>query len=154
MARPTKLTEARKTQIVRKIRAGNFAVIAATSSGITEQTYYNWLARGQEDLAAEDTRGSIYARFFESVKAAEAEAEVKQLAAMQTDDKWQRRAWWLERRYPKRWGQKSALELSGPGGGPLAVANTADAMEELEAFLDERKEHIEAAAMAMADAKE
>lgn len=156
MARPTKLTKARHDKIVRDIRAGNFAVIAATASGITEQTYYNWLNRGQADLASEDEadHGSIYAEFFESVKQAESEAEVKQLRAMQTDDKWQRRAWWLERRYPKRWGQKSAVELSGPGGGPLAVASSADAMAELEAFLDERKDSIEAAAKAMAEAKE
>ncbi len=152
MARPTKLTEARHKKIVADIRAGNFAQIAAVASGITEQTYYNWLNRGAADLASEDEAGSIYARFFEAVKRAEAEAEVKQLRAMATDEKWQRRAWWLERRFPKRWGQKQSLELSGPDGGPVAITDTSKA--ELEAFLDERAEAIAAAQQAMAAAKE
>ena len=154
MGRPTKLTQARHDKIVRDIRAGNFAQVAAVASGITEQTYYNWLTRGQADLASDDpdTHGSIFARFFEAVKRAEAEAEVKQLAALQRDDKWQRRAWWLERRFPKRWGQKQSLELSGPDGGPVEV--TANAQAELAAFLDERKDAIAAAQAALAEAKD
>jgi hypothetical protein len=153
MGRPTKLTDARHRKIVADIRAGNFAQIAAVASGITEQTYYNWLNRGQADLGSEEPSDhvSIYAKFFEAVKRAEAEAEVKQLRAMQTDDKWQRRAWWLERRFPKRWGQKQSLELSGPDGGPVAITDASK--QELEAFLDERKEAIEAAQAAMAEAR-
>lgn len=155
MGRPTKLTEARHKRIVADIRAGNFAQIAAVASGITEQTYYNWLNRGATDLASDDPADhrTIYARFFEAVKRAEAEAEVKQLREMQRDEKWQRRAWWLERRFPKRWGQKQSLELSGPDGGPVAVTDNSKA--ELEAFLDERKDAIAAAQEAMAaDSKE
>ena len=154
MGRPTKLTEARHRKIVADIRAGNFAQIAAVASGITEQTYYNWLNRGAADLASEEAadHASIYAKFFEAVKRAEAEAEVKQLRAMQTDDKWQRRAWWLERRFPKRWGQKQSLELSGPDGGPLTVTDASKA--ELEAFLDERADAIQAAQEAMAEVKD
>ena len=152
----SKYTDEQILAIVKEGEAGRKVADPCRTHRITEQTYYNWLNRGQADLASEDEadHGSIYAEFFESVKQAESEAEVKQLRAMQTDDKWQRRAWWLERRYPKRWGQKSAVELSGPGGGPLAVASSADAMAELEAFLDERKDSIEAAAKAMAEAKE
>ena len=152
MGRPTKLTETRHNQIVRDIKAGNFAQVAAVASGITEQTYYNWLTRGQADLASDDpeTRGSVYARFFEAIKRAEAEAEVKQLREMQRDDKWQRRAWWLERRFPKRWGQKQSLEVSGPDGGPVEV----DSKAALEAFLDDRREAIEAAQQALAETGE
>lgn len=150
MGRPSKLTQARHNKIVADIRAGNYAQIAAVASGITEQTYYNWLNRGAEHKASDDPelRGSIYAKFFEAIKRAEAEAEVKQLRAMQTDDKWQRRAWWLERRFPKRWGQKQSLELSGPDGGPVEVTDNSRA--ELEAFLADRKEAIAEAQKALA----
>lgn len=150
MARPTKLTEARAEEIVEKIRNGNFAVVSAVSCGITEQTYYNWLNRGQAELAAGES--TIYAEFFESVKEAEAEAEVTTLREMNRDDKWQRRAWWLERRFPKRWGQKAALEVSGPDGGPVQTADVS--REAIEHFLDERKDAIAAAQAALASAEE
>lgn len=152
MGRPTKLTEARHRKIVADIRAGNFAQIAAVASGITEQTYYNWLSWGQRDLASEDVdkHSSIYAEFFESVKAAEAEAEVKQVRELQRDEKWQRRAWWLERRFPKRWGQKQALEVSGPEGKPIEV----DAKDTLTRLLEERREAIAEAQAALTEARE
>lgn len=152
MARPTKLTEERHDAIVEAIREGNFAQVAAASNGITEQTYYNWLKRGQTDLASEDvdTQQSIYAQFFEAVKAAEAEAEARMVHLLQREDKWQRRAWWLERRFPKRWGQKQSVELSGPDGGPVEV----DSKAALESFLDARKEAIEEAQAALAEVGE
>lgn len=153
MGRPTKLTEARKKKIVAAIRKGNFAQIAAAANGITEQTYYNWLKRGSEDAAADDPdrQGSIYAEFFEAVKSAEAEAELKKVDGLNTTATgWQRHAWWLERRFPKRWGQKQSLELSGPEGAPIEV----NAREHLESFLDERKEAIAAAQAALAEARE
>lgn len=152
MGRPTKLTKARHDKIVRDIRKGNFAQVAALASGVTEQTYYNWLKRGQDEALSDDpdTQQSIYAKFFEAVKTAEATAELRQVDEMQRDDKWQRRAWWLERRFPKRWGQKQSVELSGPEGKPVEV----DARPVLEAFLDERKQQISEAQQALTDADE
>lgn len=150
MGRPTKLTEARHKAIVKAIREGNIAQVAAAAHGITEQTYYNWLTRGQADLESDDPdrQSSIFAKFFEAIKRAEAEAEIRQMRELQRDDKWQRRAWWLERRFPKRWGQKQSLELSGPDGGPVEV----NAKAELEAFLAERKERIAEAEKALREA--
>lgn len=145
MARPTKLTKARHDAIVKAIEQGNFAQVAAAANSITEQTYYNWLNRGQVDIEAGTS--SIYARFFEAVKEAEAQAEIRQMAELQRDDKWQRRAWWLERRFPKRWGQKQSLEVSGPEGGPVEV----DAKAHLEAFLNDRAQAIADAQEALAD---
>lgn len=148
MGRPTKLTEARKKAIVASITAGNFAQVAAAANGITEQTYYNWLNRGQIDSTSDDPEvsSSIFAEFFEAIKIAEAKAEVTQLRRMQTGTGWQRHAWWLERRFPKRWGAKQSLEVSGPDGGPVMVA----AQEELTAFLDQRRDAIAAAEAALA----
>ena len=35
---------------------------------------------------------------------------------------WRARAWRLERRWPDRYGPKSGVEVSGPGGGPVPMA--------------------------------
>lgn len=151
MGRPTKLTEARHKAIVKAIREGNFAQVAAAAHGITEQTYYNWLTRGQADLDSGDPEreSSIFAKFFEAIKQAEAEAEIKMMRELQRDEKWQRRAWWLERRFPRRWGQKQSLEVSGPEGRPIEV----NAQAELESFLHDRREAIREAQAALAEAE-
>jgi hypothetical protein len=45
---------------------------------------------------------------------------------------WTAAAWWLERRIPQRYARR--VEVSGPDGGPIAVASAEDLLLELEAF--------------------
>ena len=70
------------------------------------------------------------------------ESEVKDVvvisnAAVKGD--WRAAAWRLERRFPDRWGVKSKVtqEISGPGGGPVEVINTANLTH------DEKKQMLE-----------
>ena len=48
MARKNTLTEERKEKIVSFIRAGNYATQAAQAAGVSESTFYRWLARGKD----------------------------------------------------------------------------------------------------------
>ena len=48
MARKNKLTEERKEKIISFIRAGNYATQAAQAAGVSESTFYRWLAKGKD----------------------------------------------------------------------------------------------------------
>ena len=108
MARPTKLTPAIAAKLVLAIRVGNYASVAAKSVGIDQSTYYDWLAKGREDKAP-------YAEFAVAIQKAEAEAEAATVARIQlaeaAPNTWQAAAWWLERRFPDRWGRRDRLEV-------------------------------------------
>ena len=75
--RPSKLTPAVQEKIITAIRAGNYAQVAAVYAGITERTYYRWMELGDQ------ARGGRYLQFFQAVKAAEGEAEVRAVAIIQ-----------------------------------------------------------------------
>jgi transposase len=111
--RPTKLTPELFSAIVDAIRSGNYAQVAAATAGITEQTFYEWLRRGR------DEPDGIYRRFADAVLAASGEAEQEKLErlrreALADDGDWKAAAWWLERRFPKRWGKQQRLEIVTP----------------------------------------
>jgi hypothetical protein len=100
--RPSKLTPEVQEKIVTAIRAGNYAQVAAVYAGITERTYYRWMELGDQ------ARGGRYLQFFQAVKAAEGEAEVRAVAIIQkkmTGD-WRAAMAYLERKHPKRWGRR------------------------------------------------
>ena len=106
MARNTKLTPECQAKIVTAIRGGNYAVVAAQSAGITEATFYNWLQRGKSDGSG------IYFEFLESIKEAEAAAELEAVAHVRLagHETWQAAMTWLERKFPKRWGRYDRTE--------------------------------------------
>lgn len=109
MARKTLCTPERTKRIADIIRAGNYAEIAARVGGISEATYYNWINRGE---SGEEP----YVEFLESIKAAEAESEARNIALIQRSAQngtWQAAAWFLERKHGTRWGRRQAVEVSG-----------------------------------------
>jgi hypothetical protein len=104
------------------IKAGNFAVVVCQYLHISQAAYYEWLARGQDDL--DNNIKSIYVEFMESIKSAEAEAEIRNVSIIQSAaiTTWQAAAWHLERKHPDRWGMhKSQIELTGKDGGPIDI---------------------------------
>ena len=127
MPRPTKLTPDVHDSIVQTLRAGNYFDAACYHAGITEKTGYNWLARGEAELARmqratkhtePQADEAIYVAFLQAVKKATSEAEVEAVAKMKAGYQmvngererihdWQRIAWWLERRYPRKWGRQT-----------------------------------------------
>ncbi len=111
--RPTKLTPELAKTIVEAIRGGNYAQVAAATAGIGEETFYTWLARGKDEPEG------IYREFREAVLTASGEAEQEKLERLQRealaeDGDWKAAAWWLERRFPKRWGRQQRLEIVTP----------------------------------------
>lgn len=133
--RKTKLTQERHDKIVRLIGAGNYAVIASKASGIAEDTYYEWLNRGKTDL--EKGKKSVFSRFSEAIREAEAKAEADMVVLVKTaavNGNFQAAAWYLERKQADRWGRSDKLkqEITGAGGTPL---NLGDARESVLEFL-------------------
>lgn len=113
--RRTKLTPEIQEKIVSAIRAGNYANVAAEYAGIGERTFYRWLERGREA-----NRG-IYWHFWQAVKKAEREAEVRAVAIIQKhmEGNWQAAMTYLERKFPQRWSRRDRLEHTGADGGPI-----------------------------------
>jgi len=96
-------------KIVAIIRDGNYANVAAACVGICEDTFYEWIARGEREP------GSKYSEFSEAVKRAAAEAEAESVSIIETAgrDQWQARAWLLERKSPHKWGRQDRTEHGG-----------------------------------------
>lgn len=104
MARPTKLTPDVRDRVATMIRSGAYAEQAARAAGIAPSTYYSWLERGEGGERP-------FSEFSEAVKTAEAQAEQQRVEHIQDAadaGTWQAAAWWLERRFPGRWGRRSA----------------------------------------------
>ena len=75
--RKTKLTPELKEKLVRLIRVGNFANVAAAACGIARDTFYKWLKRG-----GEESHG-IYRELVDEIHEAAAVAEARNVAMIQ-----------------------------------------------------------------------
>jgi hypothetical protein len=108
--------------IVRAIRIGAYKAQAAEAAGISEAVLYKWINRGEDALAVaveqtedEDTlplsvvpdKEKPYVEFVESVKRAEASAEVWHLGNIRrhAEKQWTASAWYLERTKRDRYGR-------------------------------------------------
>jgi hypothetical protein len=115
MARQSKLTPETQKKIVDAIAEGNYLETAAAIGGVTYTTLNNWMKKGEQ------ASSGAYVEFLEAVKKAEAEAEALRVSRINRAGRagnWQADAWYLERRYPDRWG-KRVQEVTGKDGGPL-----------------------------------
>ena len=118
MGRPTKLTEESKRKIVQAIAGGNYLETAAAYGGVAYDTFNGWMNKGERN------EKPLYVEFYHAVKKAEADAEALRVARISKagqEGNWQADAWYLERRYPSRWG-KRVQEISGPNGEAIPVA--------------------------------
>ena len=119
MARPTKLTDEAQTKIVNAIAAGNYLDAAAQYGGVTYDTLNDWMNKGK------DGKAPNYVQFYHAVKKAEADAEILRVARINKagqEGNWQADAWYLERRYPDKWGRRvQQTEISGRDGGDIVI---------------------------------
>lgn len=128
-----KLTGDLIDEIAKLIREGNYIETTCRAVGISSQTYRNWKKRG---AAAES---GIYRGFYEAIDQAEAKGESSYLGiikdAANSGKAWQAAAWYLERRYPERWGRRQFTDITS-GGKPLqkveASQLTDDELETIE----------------------
>ncbi len=106
-ARPfSKLTKERSERLVSLLRAGQNRESACAAVGIGTATLRRWLAAAESG----DTR---LARFARVIHEAESEAETRAVAQVQLHGKadWRALAWWLERRFPKKWGDHRVVTM-------------------------------------------
>jgi len=117
--RPSKLTPELQERILQLIRKGNYIEVACAAVGIDKSTYYKWLQRGQQ------AKSGKYFDFFIAAKKAEREAETAFLDRIREaafkDKDWKAAAWYLERKYPERWGRKERHEVTGEDGGEITL---------------------------------
>jgi len=100
MSRKTVLSHNKIIEITEYIKAGNYAVTACRLAGVSERTYYHWLAPGKQQ------ESSIYAEFYEAVEQAEAEREARLVKKLEKSNDLKATMWMLERTAPERWGMR------------------------------------------------
>jgi hypothetical protein len=115
--RNTKLTPQLQQQLCNVIGSGNYIQTACDYVGIGYPTFWEWMERG---LGTHSSRPKtrLYAEFADAVRKAEAQAEaarVARIAKAGQEGVWQADAWYLERRYPERWGRRYQ-EVKHSGG--------------------------------------
>lgn len=108
-----KLTPERSRKIIKAIKEGSPHETAAQSAGISVSTFYLWLEKGEQFETGQ------YAEFSEKVRQAEAQAESERIRRINKAGKegdWKADAWYLERRYPDKWGRRHfSADLSHSG---------------------------------------
>jgi transposase len=128
--RPKILDENVQKKIIDAILGGNYLETAAQYAGVSKTAIFEWLAKGREAQAQLDAgetltvfNGELYAQFTDSVREAQAVAEVRTVALIQKAalTNWQAGAWYLERSKPRTWGRLDRAEISGPEGGAVQV---------------------------------
>ena len=102
MGRKTKLTPEVQAKVCALLRAGNYFDASCQAAGITEQTGYNWINRGESACSGK------FFDFFEAVKRASAEGEAANVTVIKiaSEKHWTAAAWLLERRFPGKWGRR------------------------------------------------
>lgn len=107
MGRKTKLTEQLINKAERLIKAGNYNMVVCEYLNIHPSTWYKWMQEGEK------ARSGRKKEFFDRIKKAEAEAEVRLITDLQKiasdNNSWQGIAWMLERKFPERWGKKDKV---------------------------------------------
>lgn len=124
--RPTKLTPEVAQAICAAVAAGNFRQVAARAAGVSPRTLGDWLAKGKAQATGP------YADFLRAVLRAEQDAEmamVKRVVEAASQDA-KHAEWFLERKFPDRWGRKDRREVTGAKGGPLQVEATRGLIED------------------------
>ena len=129
--RPTKLNDDLQERLVKVIKAGNYIETASAYVGISKNTLYSWLRRGEAEKVrrekGEKGKGSEtkYIRFSDAIERALAEAEIRDVLKIDraSESQWQASAWRLERKFPEKWGRKYEVksEVMGKDGGAIEI---------------------------------
>jgi hypothetical protein len=126
--RKTKLTEEVQSSFTGLIAQGIFVRQACEFVGISEQTIYNWMARGSAEIKARPIKKEApYVSFFQQVKKAENTSEIRSVTQWQNaikDGDWRAAKDFLARRFPDRWSPR--IEITGAEGAPVQVNMNVD----------------------------
>ena len=129
--RPTKITSAIISKITEYLMEDNYFEVACAACGITRQTGYNWLERGEKESQRIESgeipyeSEALHLDFFYAVDHAQAMAEVEDIRYIRGGfPDWQAKAWIRERKNFERWGKKESHEVTGKDGKPIETKNT------------------------------
>lgn len=101
--RPPKFTAEVQQQIVRFVAEGNYLDVACRAAGISPRTLRHWRQMHRDG----DPSVAEYGEFFAALEKALALAEATSIGDIRSGrNGWQGQAWFLERRYPKRWARR------------------------------------------------
>lgn len=96
------------TELVRLLHQGAWRNVACRRVGIDPKTLRNWLTYAEK---GDERYVPVRAAILEAESEVELEA-IRRIGAAALED-WKADAWWLEKRYPKRYGNRSKVEHSG-----------------------------------------
>lgn len=119
--RPTALTEQRAEVILALARLPIPVKRIAVRAGIDPSTFFGWQRRAK---VGDEPYASFFHRFYE----ARGEVEDRLTGALSEDGDWRAKAWILERSY--QYHRPSAVEVSGPNGGPMQVNVSGDVVRQ------------------------
>lgn len=120
--RGTYLTEEMHNAIIKGLEAGNYVTTICDSLGISRNTYYSWMRKGEpvkkfdeNGVEYEEYPDTPYGRLRQAVRQAEAKAEMTAVEAIRNhfDSDWRAPAEFLSRRHPEKWNPKVQVEMSG-----------------------------------------
>ena len=92
-------------KIIQAVRAGNYFDAASAYARVPRRTFYDWMTRGRQHII--DEKDTLERSLVERIDEAAGQAETRHVAliAQAAEKTWQAAAWWLERRFPQKWGQ-------------------------------------------------
>lgn len=126
------IEQERESVLLDYIRIGVPVKKAVVAAGISEKSFYNWLARGQNERerlatvpnAKADITEGVFVQFLQRVEQARGEAIAKKVAVVaksSVEGDWRAAAWWLERQLPEEFGRTDKVELAGNNGDAIKV---------------------------------
>lgn len=121
-----KLTPELIQSMAAAISEGNYVETVIRAHGIGRSSYYEWRRRG-----ATATSG-LHRQLYEATEAAQAKAEQHYVGVIKdaaNSGTWTAAAWYLERRYPDRWGRRDRMDVTS-GGQSIAPLNLRDLSDE------------------------
>jgi hypothetical protein len=104
--RPSKLTAERRDDLTLLLAEGVPVGVAARSVGVSPRSLRRWLAEGDLRERVAELRS---ARRVQPDAISEARLALLILKASEHD--WRASAWWLERRWPERWGAERMSDI-------------------------------------------
>lgn len=139
--RPTKLDDKFTKTFCNLLRIGCYIETACRLAGISRSTFYGWMKRGKDetDRLMENRRAkprkkeAPYREFSDRVMQALAVAEMEHVGTVYKASVTNRdprvALAWLKIRYGGRY--RDAVEVTGPGGGPVQAVNFEAALDNL-----------------------
>jgi len=120
--RPSSFEESSKS-IVKYLRRGNTYATASICSGVTYETFANWMRQGEKDGENGDVESRFF-RFFMEVKKAEKDCEDEIVGhwLREIPKNWKAGQEFLARRHSSDWSSKDRVDVTSNGqnvGAPV-----------------------------------